>query len=250
MEEPETEKVKRKVLLDLLTAPTTALPFIAGVTALVATWAFGFRADLGVLAGVAGICAAGGAFFTKLILSGETYAKRALQETQEEAQADQERTLDNLDKRLCQDGDPRTEAALRDLRSLLRAFDDLRAKGEIDMNVFSSTNVLTGVHNLFEQCVRSLEQSLSLWQTAQKLRTKVARDPLLKQREDILQDVGKSISQLGQTLVAIQKIGSGDDAKSELARIGEELDQHLVVAKQVEQRLKAFENQLQSGVKE
>jgi hypothetical protein len=250
MNEPATEKIRRKVLLNILTSPTTAAPFLAGITALVATWAFGMRADIGVLAGLAGILVAAGAFFTKFVFRGEAYAKQAVEETRQEEGAERERVLDGLDARLCQDADPRTEAVLRDLRSLVRAFDELCTSSGAKLNELTTANIASGVHELFSQCVSSLERSLKLWQTAAKLRTKAAREPILKQREDIILDVGKSIRQLGQTLVAIQNLGTGGGTTSELARIGEELDQHLAVARQVEQRVRAFESQLDERVRE
>jgi hypothetical protein len=247
MSTPDTKKVRRKMLLSMLTGPATAVPFLAGLTALVATWAFGLRGDVGVLAGVAGVFGASGAFFTKLFLGGEKYAKQALDETLQEERLDRERALDQLDASLCQDHDPRTEAALRDLRSLMRAFEERRTDSGADLTAMTTIGIAAGVQELFDQCVQSLERSLKLWQTAEKLRTRAAREPILKQREEIVLEVGRSIHQLGQTLVAIQKLGSGEDAKSELTRIGEELDQRLVVAKQVEQRVRAFESQLESG---
>jgi len=250
MDEVNTKTIKRKMLLRMLTAPATAAPFLAGVTAIVATWAVGLRADMGVLAGLAGILAAAGVFFTKLFLGGETYAKQAVEEAQQEARAARERTLDDLDVRLCKDRDPRTEAALRDLRSLVRAFDDLCAASGTELNALTTSNIASGIHEMFGQCVGSLERSVNLWQTAERLRTRAAKDPILKQREEIIAEVARSISQLGQVLVAIQNLGSGNGAKSDLSRIGEELDQRLAVARQVEQRVKAFESQLSSGMRE
>lgn len=250
MDEPDTRKIKRKMLLNMLTGPSTAVPFLAGVTALFATWALGFRADMGVLAGLAGILGAGGVFLTKLFMGGDTYAKQALDETQQEDHALRERKLDDLDVRLCADKDPRTESALRDLRSLVRAFDELRANSGSELNVLTTSNIASGIHEMFEQCVGSLERSLNLWHTAEKLRTRAAKDPILKQREAIITEVGQSIRQLGQALVAIQNLGTGQGSQSDLARISEELDQRLAVARQVEQRVKAFENQLDSGTRE
>lgn len=250
MDKPETTRIKRKMLLNMLTGPATAVPFLAGVTALIATWALGLRADMGVLAGLAGILGAAGLFFTNLFLRGDTYAKQAVDETQRETRAERERKLDDLDLRLCKDNDPRTEAALRDLRSLVRAFDDLRASSGSELNALTTSNIATGVHELFGQCVDSLERSWNLWQTAEKLRTRAAKEPILKQREEIIAEVGRSIRQLGQILVAIQNLGTGDGAKSDLARISEELDQRLAVARQVEQRVRAFESTLDTGTKE
>ena len=250
MDDPVTQRVKRKVLLHALSSPLTVLPFVAGITALVGMWVFGLRADIGVLAGVAGVFGSAGVFITNLILKGEAYAVQALQETQVEERADHESELDSLDVRLCRDNDPRTEAALRDLRSLVRAFQEYIGRPGLDVDVLSSTNIESAVQELHDQCVNSLERSLQLWETAAKLHTRAAREPILKEREDIIGEVGHSIRQLGEALASIQTLGLNNGATSELVRIGQELDQRLAVAKQVEQRVRTFESQLQSSSRE
>ena len=226
------------------------LPFLVGVTALVGTWASGIRPDVGVLAGLAGALGSAGAFYTKLLLKGDKYAEKAIAEMQDETHGVRERALDDLETRLVADGDPRTESALRDLRSLTRAFEELRDNPELELNARSMFDIASGVQELFEQCVRSLERTLKLWHTGQELVTKAARQPIYKQREQILHDVASSIRQLGQVLGAIQNLGAGGGGESKLARIGKQLDQHLAVARQVEQRVNAFEKQLDSGLRE
>lgn len=233
-----------------LSGPATVGPFIAGMTAMVATWAMGLRPDAGVLAGIAGIATSAGAFMTKIFLHGETLAKEAIEEASQEDRADREGALDELDARLCEDRDPRTEAALRDLRNLMRAFDELGGVTEAGLGAVSSTEIASGVQALFNQCVNSLQQSLKLWHTAARLKTPAARTPILKQRDVIIQEIGKSLRQLGQVLVAIQNLSSGSEAVSELAKVGRELDQRLEVARQVERRVKAFESQLEPGGRE
>ena len=247
---PDTRKLRRKILLNILASPLTAAPFLAGVTALVGAWALGVSPAVGVFAGLAGALSSAGVFVTKLVLGGEAHAKRAIEEMQAEAQAERERALDDLEQRLIADGDPRTEAALRDMRSLTRALKELGEDATARLNTLSAFDIVSGAERLFEQCVRSLEQTLRLWHTAQKMTTKAARDPIVRQREEILRDVGRSIRQLGDILVAVQKLDSGEGAESELMRIGEELGQHLAVAKQVEQRVRAFESQLRAEGRE
>jgi hypothetical protein len=247
---PDPGKIRRKILLRALSAPATVAPFVAGVTAMVATWAMGLRPEAGVLAGLAGVLGSGGAFLTKIFLGGETLAREALDEARQEEHAESERLLDELDVRLCQDKDPRTEAALRDLRNLIRAFDELAAANSAGLSAVSTVEIASGVKALFDQCVESLDRSLKLYRTAARLKTQAARAPILKQRDAIIEEVGRSLSQLGQVLVAIQNLGSGEGAVSELTKVGEELDQRLAVAKQVERRVKAFESQLESGTRE
>ncbi|HUW60215.1 MAG TPA: hypothetical protein VMZ06_04340 [Candidatus Bathyarchaeia archaeon] len=247
---PDSNKIRKKILLRALSGPATVVPFVAGVTAMVATWAMGLRPDAGLLAGLAGVVGAAGAFLTKIFLGGETLAREALEETVQEERAASERALDELDASLCEDKDPRTEAALRDLRNLIRAFDELAGANGAGLTAVSTVDIALGVKTLFGQCVQSLERALKLYHTAARLKTPAARTPILKQRDVIIEEVGKSLSQLGQVLVAIQNLGSGEGAVSELSKVGKELDQRLAVARQVERRVKAFESQLESGGRE
>ncbi len=244
------KKIRRKILLRALSGPATLAPFVAGVTAMVGSWAAGGQPQMGVLAGLAGLVASVGIFLTKIFLNGESLAKKAVEETVQEEHAESEQALDDLDARLCEDKDPRTEAQLRDLRNLMKAFDELASANSEGLSAVSNVEIASGVKALFDQCVQSLERSLKLYHTARRLKTPSARAPILKQREEIIEEVGSSLSQLGQVLVAIQNLGSGEGAVSELAKVGEELDQRLTVARQVERRVKAFESQLESGARE
>ncbi|MCX5769664.1 MAG: hypothetical protein NTZ09_05255 [Candidatus Hydrogenedentes bacterium] len=244
--EPDSNKIRRKILLRALSAPATLAPFVGGVTAMVAAWAMGLRPEVGVLAGLAGVLGSAGAFLTKIFIGGETLAQEALEEAVQEENVESERALDELDARLCEDKDPRTEAQLRDLRNLMRAFDELAAANSAGLSAVSTVEIESGVEALFDQCVQSLERSLKLYHTAARLKTPAARAPILKQRDAIIEEVARSLSQLGQVLVAIQNLGSGEGAVSELSKVGEELDQRLAVARQVERRFKAFESQLES----
>jgi hypothetical protein len=69
------------------------------------------------------------------------------------------------------------------------------------------------------------------------LRLPEARDPILAERERILADIQAGISKLGATLVALQRLGAGFQARGELARLRDALDDSLQLAHRVEQRL-------------
>lgn len=243
----DTSEVRRKILSKILSSPLTLLPFVVGTTIMVALWAAGTHQDIGVLAGLAGVLGSAGVFVNRLLFRGERLAEEAVTELMDESDAERERMLDDLDARLSADDDPRTEAALRDLRLLQKTFEELLASGTLDLNTVSATDIVSGIQQLFDQCVASLEQTLRLAKTIRGLRTSAARAPIIQQRKEILADVESSIRQFGEVLAAVHKFGEQDKGATELARVGKELDQRLAVAKQVESRIKAFERQLISG---
>ena len=80
------------------------------------------------------------------------------------------------------------------------------------------------------------------------MNTKEARRPILDQRKAIIKDVACSIEQLGRILAAVQGLGTGGgSAESELARLREELDQNLEVAKKVAERMQSLEQEIGVG---
>lgn len=223
----------------------TVLPFVAGFSGFLGTWALDIRPELGALALLLGVVGAGGAFLTQLIMGGEERSKAALTELMAEAHQEREDHLNDLHRRLEQDQDARTEKSLADLRALAKALDDLEEQGLIDNRSSMVVEIQAGANQLFKQCVVSLEQSLKLWHTAQQMVTASARKPIEKQRDAVVKDVYESIRQLGELLVSLQKLGVDTKDDTELSRIRNELNQNLKVAKQVDARMRNFEDEIE-----
>lgn len=235
--------LKKKVFWRLLGSPASVLPFIVGMTAMTATWALDWNPGVGAFAGLAGAMIAGGAFFTRLLLSGDKVARQVLQEAEQTRQRARQQALDTLDRRLTTaDKDPRPETALRDLRALVKAFDDSVLSANRTA-VGAAIDIQSRVGQLFDQCVDSLRQTDRLWQVAQQLHTPPARQPILDQREKLIEDVQASIRQLSDTLVSMQRLGAGERSSGELTRLRDELDRSLAVAKAVEERVNNLVNE-------
>jgi len=236
----DEKKLKKRVLLRVFGSPVSVLPFMLGVTSITATWALNWNPAIGLFAGVAGILGACGAAVTRLLVNGEKISREVSMELSREEQNAKQKALDELDGQLTSsDKDPRPETALRDLRALLKAFEEAEAACS-EIHLSSAIEVQFMVGQMFDQCVQSLQQTLRLWQTAQKLNTTAARKPLLDQREKTIADVQASIQQLSDTLVALQTMSAGSGSTAELSRIREELDQSLAVAKVVEERVNSL----------
>lgn len=242
----DEKRLRRKLVLKLLSSPMTLVPLMAGVSAIAGAWAMDVNIGLGLFVGLASFMVAGGAFLTRLIVGGEDAARKAIDELQRETLAEQEKSLDDLEARLKEDGDKRTEAALSDLRAIAEAFEkeDLWSDG---LNSKSAFDIMDGVGRLFDRCVRSLEQTLHLWQLAGRMQTKSARRPILEQREEIIGEVARSISQLGKILVDVQKFESTSEGAADLGRLRDELDQSLNFAKQVEEKVKMLDREFSTA---
>ena len=234
----------KKVLSRLITSPLTLGPILLGATILMALWTFSINIGAAIFGGLLCILGGVGAFFSRFFLGKEEINKKILAEMQKEAQVEREKMLIDLEKRLRADGDPRTEESLCDLIALAKAFQKHQSWGKM-LNARSTFDILEGVERLFNRCLFSLERTLELWYTAKEMVTPESREPVLKQREQIVEDVRESIKQLGKILAGIHSIGLDSDKRdSELAHIRQELDQSLEVARQVEKRMDTLDREI------
>ncbi len=236
---PDDKQIHKRMLLRVLGSPLVVGPFMIGATAATAGWAMSLRPGLSLFAALAGAAVSVGMFFTRLVFGGAKIARCLAEETTLQAQRTAQESLDHLDRLLTEaDDDPRPETALRDLRALLNAFDEAETSAP-PAQLPVIVELRLRVNQLFAQCVQSTKQTGRLWETARRLNTPAARQPLLAQRERIIADVQATVKQLSETLVGVQSLGaaSASGSSRELARLREELDRNLAVAQTVEQRV-------------
>jgi hypothetical protein len=231
---------RKRVLLGLLTRPISLFPAVVGASALLAAWATGDWSGWLPFLGVAGMLIGVGNFLSSAFTGGGTVAERVVRSIRTEAEQDRERALDDLERRLTEDGDPRTEQSLRDLRRLARTFGDSRGWVSA-LNAGTGFDILSDVNRMFEASVRYLEKTLGLWHTAQSLEHPTARRALLAQRENLVEEVQRSLEHLGAVLGQLEVLRSGMDRDSDLRGLRAELDQNLDVARRVEERMAEWE---------
>jgi hypothetical protein len=223
--------VRKKVLLDLFASPGTLLPVVGGLTALLGTWAFNLGAWPGFL-GVVGILAGLGVSATKLIFGLEKITNDAYEYVHAEEVKKQEKRLDDLDRKLVTDRDPRTQESLRRLRELHRDFTEDLEKGRIAR---SSHDVLKIIEELVNKCVAQLERSYQLWHTARGNSGSV-REHLLQEREQVILEVVESVHHVERTVGQFRTFAA-KDSDDDLGRLREELDEAIEVARRAEERV-------------
>ena len=226
--------VKRKVLLDLFASPLSLLPIVGGLTAMLGSWAIG-GLPLLTFGGLAGILAGVGMFASRLIFGLERMTEQAYEYVLEQQQAHQHESLQNLHRQLEQDRDPRTERLLSQLRSL---YNSLRQDIEQGKITVAAHEVLDGVDSMFQVCVDYLDQSFRLWQTASKMKGS-SRKHVLQQREELIDEVGKSVDYLESTIDQLNSVVT-KKSKSNLAQLRAELDETIRVARRAEERTDAL----------
>jgi len=238
---------RRRLLMRLATSPWTILPVLAGATVLLAAWAMDASSGVLPFAGVTAIIAGLGVMATRLMLGAELVGAEVVDEMKRDSTRDREKNLDELDRALVADGDERTEACLRDLRAMGKAFDEAKAPSGAGATNAYTLDIAMGVDRLLKRCIASLEQALKLWKTADSMATEAAKRPVLERRETLVKEVQASIRQLGELLAGLQALGSSQAPGEDLARVRAELDERLNVAKRVEERMRSIEKQLSPG---
>ena len=87
---------------------------------------------------------------------------------------------------------------------------------------------------MFSVCVQHLGQSLELWETAKTMRGP-SRESILQQRNELIEEVCKSVVHLGSTVEQFHLVTTQKN-RQDLARLREELDESLEIARRVEER--------------
>ncbi len=239
----DRSRFRKKVLLDLLSSPWTVLPTALLWSLFLAAWAVGQGAVLLSFLGLGGLLAGLGAMATRWILRGDEISRDAFKELQAEAFRKQAEALDDLDRRLQRDDDPRTETTLRELREIYEEFkkDASWAEG---LKTRVSFEIASKVERLFEECVNSLRRSLELWEVAEKMRTETLRKEMLESRSSLLGEISRSLEQMQKTVDSVHALRLEKSDTTRHAQIREELDASLEVARRVEERMRSLEHDL------
>lgn len=222
------DEVKKKVLLDLFVSPWTLIPAVGGLSAWMISWGAGGDPTLNLI-GLAGVLVGAGIQASRLIFGVEKLTEQAHGYQTEKRRTEQKAALDGLSLRLARDDDPRTQECLVRLRALYRSFEEEPATGHAAIAIGEK------VEKLFHAAVRQLERSLELWSKAKRL-PPGTRKPLLEQRREAVDEVVLTVNHLTRT-VAQYHAFHADDNDDELAKLREELDATIEVARRADDRM-------------
>jgi hypothetical protein len=225
------DEVKRKVFVDLFASPGSVVPVVVGLTSLMYSWAVGGD-PMANAVGIVGVLGGLGYFASRLTLGLETITRRAYESILQQHRDEQNRALDELERRLTADDDPRTEMSLRQLRSLYDTFQQSCQGGKLNA---THHQLVTQVEDIFHASVRQLKRSLQLHHLGGTL-TGRARDQLIDERERVIREVLETRDHLSSAIEQFQTFALRRN-NSELGRLREELDETLRVAKRTEERI-------------
>lgn len=226
------KNLKRKVAFEILTSWLVLSPLAVGLTILIGVWAVSF-AGSGLWTAIGGLLTlvSGAIWVTRFFGGSKSIEERVLGKIKAEVEREDRKRLDELDSRLSEDGDHRTEFALRDLRKLRQAIHSC----ETPENIVSCSEIIDGIENLFEDSVKALDKSLKLTYTINTLTTFEARKSLKENREKLIEGVQKSIIEIGNIVGDLQVLAdSGYDNQEELRQ---QLSDKVGVVKEVHEQM-------------
>lgn len=233
--------------------PTVLLGVLAGAGALV-TAGLALTGPLSTpwpLVGFGSLCTAllaVGLFGTRALTQTERLTHQTMQTMAEEAARARQRKLDDLESRLAADHDPLDEALLRDLRMIYDRFRtdlaDLTRPGGDAVWRQQTIEVAGKCERLFNSCVTSLERSLELAAAAQRMNTREMQKQMLTARSRLLGEVQESVRQLAKIIDGVHALGLVRDDEREMARLRQDLNQSLEVARRVEERMRNIDTDL------
>lgn len=232
-------EIKRKYLLDLCVTNTTMWPTTLGCTLMLVSWALGLNAIWPFL-GFIGIMAGLGFLVTNFVYNSKVIADKTLAAIQEQARLVREEELDALDGNLvdAKGTQPeRDQECLRALREMYAHYQEDMAEGRLSEVVSSVTD--EQIKKLFDACVQALERSYKLWRAASKSRGQAKID-LLSERDQVIEEVGKSVEQFSETIDGIRSLNLKAD-RGDLGGLRQQLDDSLQIAKRTVERMDAFD---------
>ena len=231
----EKKEIVKRLLLEPL-GWLTLTPFIIGVTLGMGVWALGMEPGITLASGVIMLLISAGIYLNRLIFGWDENYERIVSDFREKMEKERDKDLDKLYRDLRKDGDRRTERLLKDLRTLTKAL----LNEQSDVLAVNAFDIIADVDKLFQRSVDYLKESLQLWHTAESMESETIRKELLSQREILINEVEKSLENLGKVLGTLKKTAINSGSKQQLAELREELNTRLQIAEDVEKRISAM----------
>ncbi len=227
----ERDEIRRRLLWRLFGTPVTLVPILGGVSAALTPVLFGIDPAVPLFVGITGIVGGVMGLALRAILGRETISQSILDELEEEQMAEFRARMKLLRRRLEDDGDARTEGLLDDLLALTDTIKN-DAEWRRNVNTVVAADLMQGVDDLFDGCLRNLEHSLELARTIRKVNTPAAKQGLVDDRERVVGEITASVGELSRYLSELRVLGTEVAPEKELQRIRGDIDRSLAAARQ------------------
>jgi len=230
------EELRKRILREIFVAPSVVLPLVGGASAWLLSWAGGGSDTLN-LVGLAGVLGGIGWFATRFIFQLDSLSEKAMRDLANEALQEEEKRLDELQKRLATDKDSRTEEYLILLRENRSELEKIAQTPGIQLR---SMEIVKQARQLFWAATEQLDQSLKMYQLAQKLSGK-EKQGVLAQRENFLAEALESAGHLRDAVTAFREFAV-KHTERDMDSLQMELTESILAAKKSEERMRELQN--------
>ncbi len=212
------------------------LPVVGGASAWLLSWAGGGNDWLN-LAGLVGVLGGVGWFATRFIFQLDGISEKAMQDLAEEALQKEEKHLNELQKRLANDRDPRTEQYLILLRENRTELERIARTPGIELR---SLEIVKQARQLFWAASDQLDQSMKMYELAQKLNG-AEKQGVLAQRERCLEEARESSEHLSDAIATFRQFAD-KTLERDMDTLQLELAESIRAAKRSEERMRELQN--------
>jgi hypothetical protein len=236
----------RRVVAKALSSPLAVLPLATGIILLLWALVFGGFGGLSGTLGIGALLVGLGVAAYRWLFSAESLVESVQQEEKKDVERRDRAFLTRLRRKLRTDRDPRTAKSIDKLAGLRKR---MIQSGVTESGKDSPVlpELVGKADELYRSCLKSLERSLELWEAARDMATSEARDELLRSREALVGEVVQSIDHLAATVDYLQSASLQRGQEDvDIAKVREELEMGLEVARRVTERV----NELERGLRE
>ena len=230
------EALRKRILREIFIAPSVVLPVVGGASAWLLSWAGGGNDWLN-LAGLVGVLGGVGWFATRFIFQLDGISEKAMQDLAEEALQKEEKHLNELQKRLANDRDPRTEQYLILLRENRTDLERIARTPGIELR---SLEIVKQARQLFWAASDQLDQSMKMYELAQKLNG-AEKQGVLAQRERCLEEARESSEHLSDAIATFRQFAD-KTLERDMDTLQLELAESIRAAKRSEERMRELQN--------
>ena len=230
------EALRKRILREIFIAPSVVLPVVGGASAWLLSWAGGGNDWLN-LAGLVGVLGGVGWFAIRFIFQLDGISEKAMQDLAEEALQKEEKHLNELQKRLANDRDPRTEQYLILLRENRTELERIARTPGIELR---SLEIVKQARQLFWAASDQLDQSMKMYELAQKLNGS-EKQGVLAQRERCLEEARESSEHLSDAIATFRQFAD-KTLERDMDTLQLELAESIRAAKRSEERMRELQN--------
>jgi len=229
----DRDSIKKKLMWEVITSWTVLAPFAIGATILLFAWGLSLKGIVAGLIGAAFIAVSFGIFLKQMTSTG--VKQKVIDKLKLHAEREERQRLDELDAKLAQDRDPRTQQLLRNMRRLRQTFSSC-ANERACASVAGS--IIAGVEDLFADSVRALETTLTLKATSDGLVGEEAKQPILERRERLIVDVEATVNEMSSIISGLQVISTtGDNDLDATDELRSSLSDKLVAIRRTQEEM-------------